>query len=119
MNILVIEDEEMVMDLICRMLEAIGHNPICAVSWEEALDQFQNNDVDCTLMDFHLTGEENGRLLADKIKGLDPKALILFTTGELIESILLNKGEDVLYKPFSVEGLQAAIEKLVSLKTIP
>ncbi len=106
MKVLVLDDDKLVLDVTSSMIERLGHKVIRCSTGKELLENYDNT-VNCVVIDYNLSVEDGtGRDIADKIKGLDPNALILFITGQIPNTFFTGKNENVLYKPYSLKDLR-------------
>ncbi len=62
-NILVVDDEEPVRDFVRRVLEREGHNVRTAAEGEEALQNMQESEPDCVLLDLRMPGMSGPEVL--------------------------------------------------------
>ena len=112
--ILLVDDEEVILDVGTMMLEKIGYQVLGACNSAEAVEIFKRNGnkIDLVLLDLNLP-DESGADTFNKIRGIDPGARIILSTGynetqEVLE--LMNLGcRGMLQKPFSLEKLFEAV----------
>lgn len=109
-RILVIEDNESLRELACKVLERAGYQVIAAEDGEAGLNLFQTNDgkFDLVFSDVvlpKLSGGELGR----KIRSSKPSVPILFASGYSTDdenlSELIQDGARVLTKPYKAADL--------------
>lgn len=63
------EDEVVIADNICMILEDLGYELLePAINYDEALETIQNNQPDIAILDIQLGGRKDGINLAWKIK---------------------------------------------------
>jgi DNA-binding response OmpR family regulator len=103
MRILVVDDEEMLRRLIARRLELHDHEVTVAESASEAFLCLAQETFDVILCDVHLQGMD-GPIFLNRLSGLDAARVVLMTGDPSFE------GENVLYKPFTIEQLFATID---------
>src|ERR1051325_8128792 len=111
--ILVAEDEDLMRAIVTRLLEESGYRVAGVASAEEALEVFAAEDVAVTLTDIRMSGMD-GLALLDKIKDIDPEALVVVMTAfSSVDSAVaaLRKGAyDYITKPFVNEDLLQSVK---------
>ncbi len=117
-RILIVEDELIISASYSAVLEKDGHEIVgCATTAEEAIEQYEENEVDIVLMDLQLKDASSGVDAAKFIRdaGSTP---IIFTTGNSRASVHeMVKGIDissVLGKPVEPQILLATIKELLN-----
>lgn len=113
-KILVVEDEVIIADDICRNLEELGYlvtEP--AISYTEALTVLENEKPDIALLDIQLSGKKTGIDIANKINESYQIPFIFLTANSDTDTV--SKVKDVkpnayLVKPFSKDELYTSIE---------
>jgi DNA-binding response OmpR family regulator len=78
-KILIVDDEENMRFLLKEELEEEGYTVYDAASGEEALEIFNNNEIDVATVDIEMPGMD-GRELAGKLRKEQPDIKILFLT---------------------------------------
>src|SRR5258707_10652995 len=81
-TILIVDDEEMLVELVCRMVQRQGFGTLTATNAVEALmihDQ-RGADIDLVITDLMMPGMD-GRALALELLRRDPELRILISTG--------------------------------------
>ncbi len=121
LNILAIDDNPAIIDLIQNGLSSRGQKVFTALSGEEALRVFNDNEVDVIISDLAMPGM-NGRQLAAEIKriclekGINKPLFILLTGwgGEIeeVQDIKEHGVDSVLEKPIEVGKLLQIIDGL-------
>ena len=104
-TILLVEDEEMVRKLICRVLSESGYNVLEADSGEEALRVCQTNaDIHLVVTDVVMPGMD-GRELAQQLRAMRPEIKIIYVSG--YADVLSGPGElePFLQKPFAPDAI--------------
>ena len=111
MNILIAEDERDLRDLLKLNLEKENYEVICAKNGKEALDLFNNNQVDLGIFDVMMP-ELDGFNLLRKIRETSDVPVIMLTARDTDMDKLLGFGlgaDDYLVKPFSMVELIARV----------
>jgi response regulator RpfG family c-di-GMP phosphodiesterase len=113
-KILVVEDEWVVADQICRNLRDFGYT-VCstASTGDEAIEKAEVEKPDLILMDIVLTGKMDGIEAADRITSqFDIPVLYLtaYTNQEYIERAKQTKPFGYLVKPYNQKELHTNIE---------
>ena len=113
MRILVVEDEVYVADLICTILEELGHSCLLAQNAAEADDLLRRRNVDGVTLDLGMPGR-NGMDWLEAMSASRPELArrTLVITGMPIEDHTHRRierfGAGFLAKPFTVDELQEA-----------
>lgn len=117
-NILVVEDEPAIQELLAFNLTQAGHNPIRAMSVEQALQLMRETLPDLIILDWMLPGM-SGIDFARRLKSDDySKAIpiiMLTARGEEIDKVrgLEVGADDYVTKPFSPRELNARIKAVL------
>lgn len=117
-NILVVEDEPAIQELLALNIMQAGHNPIRALSAENALELMREAIPDLILLDWMLPGM-NGLELAKKIKSdtqtKNIPIIMLTARGEEYDKVrgLEIGADDYVTKPFSPRELNARIKAVL------
>jgi DNA-binding response OmpR family regulator len=112
--VLVVDDDEDLREIMCRLLRRAGYAPVTAGCATEALAYLRHGpgDVEILLTDLGLPGVD-GVGLADAARSLRPGLPILYVTGtpraEVDRLGLVRDGAPVLTKPFTAATLTAAV----------
>jgi CheY-like chemotaxis protein len=118
-TVLVVDDEEEIVELVRRVLEAHGYRVVPATGPGAALLRFaeQQGAVDLLLTDVVMPGM-NGRVLAERIHELHPSLPVLYMSGHT-DQLLDEPDADpqaptaLLSKPFSPSRLSEAVRAML------
>ena len=112
---LIVDDEQIVGEVLQRILVQLGFDAAVAESGETALNQFHQKDYDIILMDVLMPGK-NGFEIAKEMRQIRPEQKIVMVTGLGCRSMMSQNDEDAhqsenfLSKPFSFEKVRSAID---------
>jgi CheY-like chemotaxis protein len=112
-KILVVEDDQITLMEIQRLLERCGYQSFTASSGKKALQIAIEIEPDLILMDVKLKGGDDGVTTAQRIKELINVPLIYLTAvynPQLMESIKLTQPSACIFKPFRSQELVSNIE---------
>lgn len=114
-RILIIDDDEDHAESIADILGLQGYEVDLAYSGEEGASRFRQSDFDMILLDVKLPGM-NGLETLFEFKKIRPGARVIMMTGYSVEQLLAQAVENgalgVLRKPFQVEELLDALERV-------
>ena len=116
--ILLVEDDEAVRNLVCKILADHGYTCLAVENGEQALSLGQNHSgsIKLLLTDVILKGM-SGRLLAEKMRFLRPSLRVLYMSGYTDAAILqhgvLEQGMEFINKPFSLQDLLGKIGSIL------
>ncbi|MFW5734222.1 MAG: PAS domain-containing protein, partial [Oceanidesulfovibrio sp.] len=114
---LVAEDDSVSQAALCRMLQILGHDVVCASNGTETLDRLKKDPIDLLMLDIRMP-DLNGYEVAKCIRegaletvscDLPIIAVTAFAMQEDRERILGAGVDDLLIKPFTMEELQAKL----------
>jgi CheY-like chemotaxis protein len=118
-KILVIDDHPTVRQMATRLLACLGHQCLEARNAQEAEDTLSKHsaEVDVVLLDLCLEGADGGAL-ARTLEAARADLRILFMSGDGQDVFdareLAGPRRGFIEKPFSLNGLNAALEGLLS-----
>jgi DNA-binding response OmpR family regulator len=117
--ILIVDDEEIIRNILTKLIHAMGYNCLQASNGDEALDLMGNQQPDCVLLDIVMPGmpsvevirairqnKELGRTVVIVISGADRQ-------GEIAKHIQAG-ADDFLLKPFNATLFQARLKNCLS-----
>ena len=111
-SVLVVDDDEQLLRLIVRLLEAAGHRTRAASNLPIALALFEScaPEIDMALLDVNLAGASGGAaellpLLYSRAPGLEVVLMSGDALPESLERALSAKGGRFLRKPFAPKAL--------------
>jgi len=120
-TVLVVEDEEIVRELVCEVLEDQGYNVICAPDGIEAMDAAAKFDGEIHLLVTDvIMPHMNGHELASKLSALRPDMKVLYVSGYSDNDIgdhgVLDPRFELLQKPFTPQTLARKIRDVIGEK---
>ncbi len=119
-TILLVEDESAVRELAARVLQQQGYTVLEAANGQEALrlTQAHNQEIHLLLTDV-IMPHMDGKLLADRLKGIHPQIKVLFMSGYTGDTIshhgVLDSGVMFIQKPFSPATLARKVRDVLDL----
>lgn len=118
-TVLVVEDEDIVRELVCEVLEDQGYNVLCARDGIEALNLADNYDGEIHLLVSDvIMPQMNGPELAGKLGSLRPEMRVLYVSGYSDNDIgdhgVLDPRYELLQKPFTPQTLARKIRDVLS-----
>ncbi|HTD06691.1 response regulator [Undibacterium sp.] len=115
LRILVVEDNRNLKDMLCDMLELLGHAAQGAADAEEAIALSEQHIFDVLLTDVSLPGI-SGIALAKQLLVKQPGLHVVFASGYGVQMVQHIKFKSrVLPKPYDVEQIQQLLAELSSL----
>jgi PAS domain S-box-containing protein len=119
LTILQVDDDELILATLPRLLEGAGHRMVTATSGQAALDLLLGGlDVDLVILDLNMPGM-NGTEALRHIRVVRPELPLLLATGFLDAATeRLLQGDPLvasIVKPFSLEELEAKLMELAGM----
>jgi DNA-binding response OmpR family regulator len=115
-HILVADDDPACLDVLVKMLAALGHSVFSAVNGKEAVEAYASfkNQIDLVILDMKMPF--NGEKAFTKLRKTDNNAKILLITRFVEDSKIWNLLEqghsDFVQKPFNLNTLEIKIPKI-------
>jgi len=117
-TVLLVEDETVVREMVCEILQSKGYRVLTAGGGEEALRLWQThrNDVDLLVTDLIMPGM-SGRVLGELLLHVRPDLAVLYMSGYTDDAIvrhgLLTEGVEFIQKPFTPTGLALKVRSIL------
>lgn len=117
-TILLVEDEDAVRSLTCRILEKQGYRVLPAQHGRDAMEiaTREEGHIDLVLTDIVMPGL-NGRGLVEKLSGIRPKIKSLYMSGytddDIVRRGFVEPSKSFLQKPFTSEALIQTVRKVL------
>jgi CheY-like chemotaxis protein len=116
-TVLVVDDHELMRRMLVELLEGAGYAVIEAASGADALKLSAEIEdrIDVLVTDISMPAMD-GRELADQMRRERPSIRVLFTSGYpqgTHGTSVLGEAESYLVKPFTIDGLEAAVRELL------
>ncbi len=113
-NILIIEDDNDINQLLCKIVRKSGYHPKAAYSGTEAMLYLEKQDWDLVLLDLMLPGLA-GEDVLEKISDKQLPVIIISAKNEKETKIqtLRSGADDFISKPFDIDEVSARIDSLL------
>ncbi len=118
-TILLVEDEGIVAEIGCQMLERLGYRVMVAQSGAEAMSMYEQHqaEIDLVILDMIMPGIGGG-VVFDRMHALSPETPVLLSSGYSLNGqaldILKRGCRGFIQKPFNIEQLQQKIHEILS-----
>ncbi len=113
-KILIVDDEQDILETLPDVLNKWGHRTYIAKNGLEALQVFQQQNLDFVITDVKMP-EMDGMELLQKIQDLDKNVMVIFLTGypslDSAISAMRTGAYDYLVKPVNLDELKLRIER--------
>jgi two-component system cell cycle sensor histidine kinase/response regulator CckA len=122
-RILLMDDEQMILDIVSRMLGHLGYEVTTCRDGSQAIAAFSKarshgEPFDLVMMDLVIPNGVGGQDAVHTIKKIDPNAKVIASSGHLEHPVMLDHKSfgfnAVLEKPYKLEKLQQVIEAVIS-----
>ncbi|MBU6374124.1 MAG: sigma-54 dependent transcriptional regulator [Alphaproteobacteria bacterium] len=119
-DILVIDDEADIRDLVCGILEDVGHHVRGARDADEALDALRRRRPALVVLDIWLQGSRiDGLDLLTLLKEIDPDLPVIVISGhgtiETAVSAIRKGAYDFIEKPFNADRLLVVVNRALEM----
>ncbi len=122
-RILLMDDEQMILDIVSRMLGHLGYEVTTCTDGSQAIAAFakaksHSEPFDIVMMDLVIPNGVGGQDAVHTIKKIDPSAKVIASSGHLDHPVMRDHKQfgfnAVLEKPYKLEKLQQVIETVLS-----
>ena len=118
-KILVVDDNNVLLIVISKMLSLLGYEVSSADSGANGLNVFRKTNFDIVLSDYDMPGMD-GVAFACSVKKCSPRTRVVIMTGAGKETVFSRKStavDEVISKPFTLAEIDETIQN-VSAKTL-
>ena len=115
-HVLVVEDDRLNRNLICKVLRNEGHQVVEANDGAEALELLYGQRFDLVITDFVMP-RLNGLKFVEQLHSLQPRLPIIFITGYLSAisgKAILDNVAEVIPKPFELDVFSGQLSTVCS-----
>lgn len=122
-RILLMDDEQMILDIVSRMLGHLGYTVTTCTDGSQAIAAFakaksHGEMFDVVVMDLVIPNGVGGQDAVHTIKKIDPHAKVIASSGHLDHPVMMDYTKfgftAALEKPYKLEKLQQVIEAVVA-----
>ena len=120
-QILVVEDEQVIRNLLMRVVTGLGHTPLEASNIKEALAHIVERRVDLMLLDLHLGGaggQDLLNMLHSRMWKVPTLVVSAYLSPEVIKELMSLGVPGIIVKPFGMDRLVSEIQRILSKKTV-
>ncbi len=113
-TILVVDDEEMMRDLLGKILSREGYNIITAINGVNALEKLSNNKVDIVISDMkmpRMNGFELLKNIKSEYEGLGIIIMTAYGDTYTVKDALLLGADEYITKPFKSYEISLVVER--------
>jgi PAS domain S-box-containing protein len=121
-RILVMDDEELILNFVERLLKHLGHDVVCVTSGKQAIDMYlsekmEGRPFEIVLLDLTVSGGMGGKDTIQQLLEIDPDVTAIVTSGYSNDPVMAQYKKygfkDVVRKPFDMEDLRRVIDRVV------
>lgn len=121
-KILVMDDEDMVGDIACQMLDYLGFDTVHVLDGQAAILEFQTQKdngkpFDAVIMDLTIPGGMGGKEAVTAILAIDAAAKVFVSSGYSTDPAMVRFEEygfaGAIVKPFDLAAIQEILARLV------
>jgi YesN/AraC family two-component response regulator len=114
-KVLLVDDDEVVLSTLGRVLEQHDFDVTTAANVPEALKHISSNPYDVLLSDLHMPGAGDGLTVVSAMRHANPKAVTMllsaFPEMDAAARAILSQTDQILVKPMEVTALVEAIKQ--------
>lgn len=123
-RVLVMDDETLIRNLACRVLDVLGYEATACAEGSAAVAAYraalqEGRPFAAVLLDLTVPGGMGGRDAAAQILAIDPKALLIVSSGYSIDPVVADFRAygfaGAVAKPYAIETLAAELDRLLGV----
>ena len=118
-TVLLVDDEQMILDVICRLFGKQGYHVIPALGGHQAVEEIRNNGgtIDIVILDMLMPGM-NGEETFYRIREMYPEIPVVFASGyhhkDQLNNVLMNRCNGFVSKPYRSADLHEIIQNVLA-----
>ena len=120
-SVLIVDDQEMVKNLLARLVSQFGYEAVPASNAEEAMQRLEEHPCEAAILDIQLPGK-NGIQLLRELKASHPEtAVIMMSAAQEVETALmaLRLGAyDYITKPFHQKAVESCLQRALEKRDL-
>jgi len=116
-TVLIIDDEDLVRDVVARMIEDLGYSAVTARDGASGLALIDAQPVDAVLVDMTMPGM-NGAEVISSLRVRRPGLPVVLCSGYDRARAGTPEADAYLPKPFRIEALERTLAKLLPLRSV-
>lgn len=116
-TVLVIDDEDLVRDVVARMVEELGYAAVTAADGKAGLDLLDRHPVDAVLVDLTMPKMSGADVVA-ALRERRPNLPLIVCSGYDRDGRGPLQADAFLPKPFRIDSLQRTLAKLLPLRSV-
>jgi CheY-like chemotaxis protein len=116
-TVLVIDDEDLVRDVVARMIDDLGYNAVTARNGADGLDLIDRQQIDAVLVDMTMPNMSGADVIA-ALRTKKPGLPVVLCSGYDRASKGPVTADAYLPKPFRLDALERTLAKLLPLRNV-
>ena len=116
-TVLVVDDEDLVRDVVARMIEELGYAAVTAADGESALALLDSKQVDAVLVDLTMPTMSGADVIA-AVRARRPGLPVVLCSGFDRSGRGAVAADAYLPKPFRIDALERTLAKLLPLRSV-
>ena len=116
-TVLIIDDEDLVRDVVARMIEDLGYSAITARDGRSGLDIVAKSAVDAVLVDMTMPGMTGAEVITS-LRASHPGLPVVLCSGYDRMKAGPVRADAYLQKPFRIEEFERTLAKLLPLRSV-
>lgn len=120
-KILIFDDEQIIGDIACQMLDFFNCDAVHTTTAEETIDAYKSHytegkPFDAVIMDLNVPGGPGGKEAVKDVLAIDEKANVYVSSGDSSDSAMTSPEEfgfvGTICKPFDLQAIEEFTKKL-------
>jgi PAS domain S-box-containing protein len=124
-KILVMDDDELVRETACVLLDMLGYHAEFAIDGDRALEMYQQaqrsgDPYDAVIMDLTIPGGKGGKEAIQQLLAVDPRATAIVSSGYSTDAVMADYAQygfaGIVVKPYTIDELGAELRRVLRRK---
>ena len=124
-RVLIMDDDELIRELLCKMLKRLGYSPESVCNGNEAIDTYHSaidsgKNFDIVILDLTIPGGMGGKETLTELLKIDPDVKAIMSSGYAGSSILSEYEEygfkGLAEKPYTMAKLSQVVYNVLNSK---